>query len=760
MKSISHRKAQITIFIIMGIVILFSFIFIFFVSDFLTTEQLEQQRQALTESPFETASIHQFTSFCVEDALVSGLELLGRQGGFIELPSESLLFQTTRIGYGIGPRIGNDPPLYPCYDGQAPAFCRYGYESGVVNFGASLLPQLRGGAFSIEGQLKKHIADYVERCINIDSFTEQAGLSGYSITADDRPTVKIDFLDTDVLARVEYPISIQLSGKSSTTQFIQFKSRVPVRFKPLYDAITDLAQKDASNVLFSIPAHHRTEFFTVNSARENEVVKFAQLNPPVSFTASQLGADDLFIFRDPASQLRGQDYVFQLARKNRAPALKYIEKNPSYLYPSKPDTYDYLAIKGEQITIVPQSLSTGEQAASDPDEDTVQFSYESATLGNGQNFLTMSTTSTPAAYHTVKVIASDGTLADYQDVRVLIDRPLTVDLIVKNHYGQLDTLSPEDPFEFDAAGTVADPDTQSLDENAGYLFHWIDAFGAFAGKSQAPCSQLPSLSDDFPPCGQNIPPIDKITEQTINAPHPRNSWPSAIKGNVELEVTRKYNGREITARAVKDNVFVVPCIMRDTGDNPYPYNAGGNPLTAYDSKHTCCEGNPSDRSTWKIKAQGEVCFTREQCDETGYYLADFTHLCDGKRGNMCGGNPEPLEKRTPLACGRNGMQGCQPIASPCQEKTPWGIFNDGISPQGVWCHSLGPSGCEEACTAGEVVYKGSNPDFRFSPRPIGSQDYKCGCNAENIFGFSADNGKRCMRTSDSRLGTCNDGNCV
>ena len=745
------KKGQVTIFIIIGIVILFSFVLVFYVSNFISTENLKREQEALTNSPFESAAIHQFSSFCVEDALNDGLVKLGKNGGFINIPQPSLT-HTSPVGYGIGPLEGNDPPLYPCLDGTSPAFCRYGYDNNAVTFGTSLLPRREGGAFSIQGQLENHIGQYVQKCIDVDNFAAQVGLSGYTLTAENTPKVNLEFLDTEVIAHLTYPITIQLSGSSSATQFIKYTARTPVRFKIIYDAIVDLAQKDVSNVSFSIAANHATEFFTINSVREREPVRFAQLNPPVSFSSLAIGPDDLYTFTDPASIIKGKEYVFQLARKNRAPALDYIQQNASYRYdrtsPTK-NIYDYLAVKGEQqatrIQFTPSAL--------DPDEDAVQYSY-SSTLTNSQStgtntFNTQTSLIPPGSYNVI-VTASDGTTSDSQEIRILLDRPLIVDFTVKNQYGQENIISPEDPFQLDATPTITEPHI-TLDPHAQHTYQITNAFDAFTGTSDSPCVQLPSLNDNLPPCSStsNVPPINQITQETTNS---GDAWPSLNNqpksGAITLEVTRTYSDRDLISPTTKQ-VTIVPCIVHDSTTPPYPYNSNPpNPFTAYDASHACCEGDPNSPTTWKLKSQGETCFTEPRCAES-YYIADYVHQCDGIRGNLCGNdpaNPPTLTKRTPLTCGESSMLGCSAIPSTCANQESWSIANN------VWCYgdTFGPKGCEKACTSGEVVYTGSDPNFQFiGTRFVGTTNHKCGCGIGDIA-----TAKKCFRTDGSGTGSC------
>ena len=76
-------RGQITLFIILGVIILTSFLFLYAISSFLAEQQLEQQRQQIVQHPFDATLVHRFTSVCVDDALKKGMEALGKHGGYI-----------------------------------------------------------------------------------------------------------------------------------------------------------------------------------------------------------------------------------------------------------------------------------------------------------------------------------------------------------------------------------------------------------------------------------------------------------------------------------------------------------------------------------------------------------------------------------------------------------------------------------------------------------------------------------------------------
>src|SRR3989344_3444288 len=74
------RKSQLTIFIILGFVIIFIFSFIIYVKMAVLDNIEEQQPIAAS---FEISSFKAFVQNCLDAALIEGLDLAGKQGGRI-----------------------------------------------------------------------------------------------------------------------------------------------------------------------------------------------------------------------------------------------------------------------------------------------------------------------------------------------------------------------------------------------------------------------------------------------------------------------------------------------------------------------------------------------------------------------------------------------------------------------------------------------------------------------------------------------------
>lgn len=708
------KQGQLTLFIIVGIVLLSVFIFLFFLVGSLSEKKLEEQRTQVVHTALESASVQYYVSVCVENALKDGLKLLGQQGGYIFQGQPGGLFTPdTRpfdagdVALGIVPSARTVPPLFPCPEGfieKEPAYCRYPYHDGVVRFGDDKLPSLDGGIFSIRSQLERYIGSAVKDCVDIPSLVRESGLSGYHVEAGE-PAALIDFGATRVTAKVNYPLFVRIGDEGPTTQYINFEAQVPVRFRRLYEAIKDIVQKDTVYVDFNMSSDPFKETF------DGQLVKLSLLSPTITFEPFILGRDDVFVFNDSASLIENQSYIFRLARKNRPPALDYISKNPSVQ-----DVYDYLVLEGEAFEFIPRAI--------DPDEDEITFT-SSGDLGDTFGPEVQYSPRPPANYKQ-RVTATDSDQSDWQDVRVLVEPTLTPAFTVSTLYADIPAgvVSPEDPFFLDARAS-----NTTLDPFADYTFQWHAMVASLPPGVDYACVLFPGYGR----CEDTLPAITSIRQQ--------NPWTPAGSFGIQLDVNLAYNGREQQASSAQQ-VTLVPCLPHRNPDDaaPYPNSQDDNPYLA---DHACCVGDPSaEPGSWRLAEKNEItCYTNpaaEQSCEGGLVLLRRSKSigCDGVRGNTCielsdQSNAQLGDWIPTQTCGFNSPGlACSGIAVDCEGLSPYGL-----RPGQGWCY--GNQGCGSFCPEGSPIVdiNGNGvADAQDTCGCAGNDEKACDEDADNTFG--------------------------
>jgi len=403
---LTKTKAQITIFMILGIILLLTFILLYFISDIAKKPAGKERVEETFENALASQSIKQYVTSCLENALQDGLIILGNQGGFLFIDQGSIIPRTLvktaqlnqeNITYLIRP-VPLQPPWYPCFTPEnPPGYCNFTNNLTrfpklySYSFGTSKLPFLtkKQGAFSIQAQLEQYVSSYTKRCINIQSLIALPELAGYNIS-EGNISANVSFGANDVSAIIDYPVSIS-SGNKKISKVISYGAKINIRFLKIYESVNDMIQKDNNYLEYALVEDTLLGFFLGNP------LKFRELYG-ATITKIQIPNntyDNIIIINDSLSKIKGEPYAFKFAIQNRIPVLDYIEKK--------------ILDENSQLTIYPK--------ASDPDEDPVSITY---TGWRAESFPSLIVTSSDIGYHLTTVHASDAQLEDYQDVEILV----------------------------------------------------------------------------------------------------------------------------------------------------------------------------------------------------------------------------------------------------------------------------------------------------------------------------------------------------
>ena len=238
------RKAQVTIFMILGFLVLFIFVFLILLLGGLRKEQLQSAREEVLTKDFHKEGLRIFVQDCFYDALEKGLLLLGKQGrlwsdqpggrrDFVEgitgtaFPGE-LPKEGGRVYYGISRKeYSTDKNAYPCLsDVNPPAFCRYQFPNAATFGELNLRPE------AIKDDLRRYLENRTKDCIY--NFT----VTSISSIAEIEPTtmnIALDLKDEGISVTVEYPLKFKIGGNTSF-YLSNFDFFYPTQFRKLLEA--------------------------------------------------------------------------------------------------------------------------------------------------------------------------------------------------------------------------------------------------------------------------------------------------------------------------------------------------------------------------------------------------------------------------------------------------------------------------------------------------------------------------------------------
>lgn len=192
------KKAQITVFLIIAVLILAIFGMVFYIRSLSGIET----KKAI-DVPDDIAPLYQHVSDCIKDSSTSALYLLGVQGGYINLPDDYLDANYSEIAYSY-----------------------YESKSSLVSLD------------TMRSELASFISAAVPLCVDFSAFPD------FDITSED-VNVDVDIADDKVFFDVEYPLTVKQGEIVNTIK--DFNVHVPVKLGYIHDALSGIVDKTLSD---------------------------------------------------------------------------------------------------------------------------------------------------------------------------------------------------------------------------------------------------------------------------------------------------------------------------------------------------------------------------------------------------------------------------------------------------------------------------------------------------------------------------------
>ena len=213
------RKAQITIFLIMGLIILISTGIFFYMKEVgIGGYQILQPKSAPVENYIEV---------CMERVGREALDLLGSQGGFVEFPSE-ILYDPSRYVFVVPPIVGtaNYAPKVPLW-----------WYNGQTKYPSQLM---------MEAEVDRYIEQNLKNCFNdFQSFRGEFDFKEYTNISS-----LTTFNEKDVTLTISYELDIIHRGSDKITRKNGFVTHLPVRMKRMYEAAQEIIDSVIEDAFF------------------------------------------------------------------------------------------------------------------------------------------------------------------------------------------------------------------------------------------------------------------------------------------------------------------------------------------------------------------------------------------------------------------------------------------------------------------------------------------------------------------------------
>jgi len=231
-----NSKGQVTIFIIIGIIVLFTFAGILFISKVVTKEPLLSAGDpVISRVPQVFKPIQRYTENCLSQVGKRGLVLLGQQGGYInpEILGEYSIANPTE---GEGLNFENNLVPYWHFN------LRNNDDLEVIH--ATHQPKLKSSrdrTLSIESQLSRFVDEKLGECLNSYKIFES---QGFKIDFDD-PKTDVNVVDGSVNFLLE--MEVKSSKGDADNEMNRFFVKVPIDLKSYYEIADKITQAQEDN---------------------------------------------------------------------------------------------------------------------------------------------------------------------------------------------------------------------------------------------------------------------------------------------------------------------------------------------------------------------------------------------------------------------------------------------------------------------------------------------------------------------------------
>ena len=238
---IKSKKSQITVFIIIGVILLFSTALVLYIKGQVQVTE-RQIKVPVEQVPTEMQPVQAFVTSCLEQTATKAFNLIGTHGGYIGTDSGSydytgFNFKTNEFVpteadvIAFPPKSSNYVPYWEYM--LPPDTCEACYIS-------SFRPPLyrTEGGNSIETQVDKYVQNNLRICLaNFEKFKSE----GYSIKETGGMKATTFVRENDVFIDLNYSLEVSKTGIEKITMS-RYQATLPIRFKKIYDIAANIIE--------------------------------------------------------------------------------------------------------------------------------------------------------------------------------------------------------------------------------------------------------------------------------------------------------------------------------------------------------------------------------------------------------------------------------------------------------------------------------------------------------------------------------------
>ena len=208
------KRGQISPIVIGAVIVVFAVISFFVVKTYFLRTDFQVQYEKHLKVPLQMEPVRKYMDECLYEIASEGVDSLGQQGGYIELPYEKLpatQFTPLSSYLEIFPNSGFRTALW--------------FRETPNGIKTTQIPTID----NMQVDLQNYINNNIDRCINnLTVFVNE----GYTIQLSESPTSKVSILDNSVDVQLNYPMNIII--KDLKYPLKTHIAQVPVSLGKLY----------------------------------------------------------------------------------------------------------------------------------------------------------------------------------------------------------------------------------------------------------------------------------------------------------------------------------------------------------------------------------------------------------------------------------------------------------------------------------------------------------------------------------------------
>ncbi len=204
---ISAKKGQVTIFIILGILLLLALTLVIFFRKEIITFRPEEI------IPTEKGKVENFITSCIEQSGDEALRLVGLQAGYINVPSDILNDNTARLQIS---------PMH---------VVPYWAHGQAVR-----IPSLQDIKWEIDRYLEKHVRECL---FSLEPFQET-----YDLIEKSDLTADTEIVESKVIFNLHWDVEIRSKGGEIITEVIDHLAESPVKLRDVYTVARTIVEKE------------------------------------------------------------------------------------------------------------------------------------------------------------------------------------------------------------------------------------------------------------------------------------------------------------------------------------------------------------------------------------------------------------------------------------------------------------------------------------------------------------------------------------